>query len=154
MATSLSTWTSSPPPTRPRLRKPPPRQSLRKSQPPSPRKPPRKAAAKKPKEEPKAEKEPKPAEPKKQQEKAIEEPRTSLRTIRRALRTIVRENSDEDNWIMVSQVGNLLDKRYTDFDVRNFGFSKLTPFLESLDMFEIKDMKKDSSSPQKYVRLK
>ena len=33
------------------------------------------------------------------QEKAIEEPRTSLRTIRRALRTIVRENSDEDNWI-------------------------------------------------------
>ena len=111
-------------------------------------------AAKKPKEEPKAEKEPKPAEPKKQQEKAIEEPRTSLRTIRRALRTIVRENSDEDNWIMVSQVGNLLDKRYPDFDVRNFGFSKLTPFLESLDMFEIKDMKKDSSSPQKYVRLK
>ena len=117
-----------------------------------PKKTAQKAAAKKPKEEPKAEKEPKPAEPKKQQEKAIEEPRTSLRTIRRALRTIVRENSDEDNWIMVSQVGNLLDKRYT--DVRNFGFSKLTPFLESLDMFEIKDMKKDSSSPQKYVRLK
>ena len=119
-----------------------------------PKKTAQKAAAKKPKEEPKAEKEPKPAEPKKQQEKAIEEPRTSLRTIRRALRTIVRENSDEDNWIMVSQVGNLLDKRYTDFDVRNSGFSKLTPFLESLDMFEIKDMKKDSSSPQKYVRLK
>ena len=116
-----------------------------------PKKTAQKAAAK---EEPKAEKETKPAEPKKQQEKAIEEPRTSLRTIRRALRTIVRENSDEDNWIMVSQVGNLLDKRYTDFDVRNFGFSKLTPFLESLDMFEIKDMKKDSSSPQKYVRLK
>lgn len=55
---------------------------------------------------------------------------------------------------MVSQVCNLLDKRYPDFDVRNFGFSKLTPFLESLDMFEIKDMKKDSSSPQRYVRLK
>ena len=120
-----------------------------------PKKTAQKAAAKKPKEEPKAEKEPKPAEPKKQQEKAIEEPRTSLRTIRRALRTIVRENSDEDNWIMVSQVGNLLDKRYPDFDVRNFGFSKLTPFLESLDMFEIQNMKKDpNSSPQKYVRLK
>ena len=112
--------------------------------------PARKTAQKKAaKEEPKAEK-----EPKKPQPEPIEEPRTSLRTIRRALRTIVRENSDEDNWIMVSQVGNLLDKRYTDFDVRNFGFSKLTPFLESLDMFEIKDMKKDSSSPQKYVRLK
>lgn len=111
-------------------------------------------AAKKPKEEPKVEKE-KPAETKKQQEKAIEEPRTSLRTIRRSLRTIVRENSDEDNWMMVSQVGNLLDKRYPDFDVRNFGFSKLTPFLESLDLFEIKDLKKDGNSyAQKYVRLK
>ncbi len=111
-------------------------------------------AAKKLKEEPKAEKE-KPAETKKQQEKAIEEPRTSLRTIRRSLRTIVRENSDEDNWMMVSQVGNLLDKRYPDFDVRNFGFSKLTPFLESLDLFEIKDLKKDGNSyAQKYVRLK
>ena len=107
-------------------------------------------AAKKLKEEPKAEKE-KPAETKKQQEKAIEEPRTSLRTIRRSLRTIVRENSDEDNWMMVSQ----LDKRYPDFDVRNFGFSKLTPFLESLDLFEIKDLKKDGNSyAQKYVRLK
>ena len=93
--------------------------------------PARKTAQKKTaKEEPKAEK-----EPKKPQPEPIEEPRTSLRTIRRALRTIVRENSDEDNWIMVSQVGNLLDKRYPDFDVRNFGFSKLTPFLESLDMF-------------------
>lgn len=120
-----------------------------------PKKTAQKAAAKKPKEEPKAEKEPKPAEPKKQQEKAIEEPRTSLRTIRRALRTIVRENSDEDDWIIIGKIGNLLDKRYPDFDVRNFGFSKLTPFLESLDMFEIRDMKKDgNSSPQKYVRLK
>ena len=89
------------------------------------------------------------------QEKTIEEPRTSLRTIRRALRTMVRENSDEDDWILMSQVCNLLDKRYPDFDVRNFGFSKLTPFLESLDMFEIQDLKRDgSASPQKYVRLK
>ena len=108
-----------------------------------PKKSAQKVSAKKPKEE-----------PKERDSKPTEEPRTSLRTIRRALRTIVRENSDEDNWIMVSQVGNLLDKRYPDFDVRNFGFSKLTPFLESLDMFEIQDMKKDSSSPQKYVRLK
>ena len=109
-----------------------------------PKKSAQKSSGKKPKEEPREQRDSKPTE----------EPRTSLRTIRRALRTIVRENSDEDNWIMVSQVGNLLDKRYPDFDVRNFGFSKLTPFLESLDMFEIQDMKKDSSSPQKYVRLK
>ena len=86
---------------------------------------------------------------------AQEEPKTSLRTIRKALRTIVRENSDEDNWIFIGTVGNILGKRYPDFDVRNFGFSKLTPFLDSLDLFEIKSERKDNnSSPQMYVRLK
>ena len=113
------------------------------------------ASQKKAKEEPKPEKEQKPAPAPQKQQKDIEEPRTSLRTIRRALRTIVRENSDEDNWIIIGKVGNLLGKRYPDFDVRNFGFSKLTPFLDSLDMFEIKSERKDNnSSPQMYVRLK
>ena len=85
----------------------------------------------------------------------IEEPKTGLRTIRRALRSIVKENSEEDEWIFVGKVGNLLGKRYPDFDVRNFGFSKLTPFLDSLDMFETKSERKgDNSSPQIYIRLK
>ena len=113
------------------------------------------ASQKKAKEEPKPEKEQKPAPAPQKQQKAIEEPRTSLRTIRRALRTIVRENSDEDNWIIIGKVGNLLGKRYPDFDVRNFGFSKLTPLLDSLDMVEINSERKDNnSSPQMYVRLK
>ncbi|WP_322174142.1 NYN domain-containing protein [Acutalibacter caecimuris] len=97
-------------------------------------------------------------EPKEEpREELREEPKTSLspRSIKRALRSIVRENSDEDDWIIVGKVGNILLKRYPDFDVRNFGFSKLTPFLDSLDMFEIKSERKDNSaSPQMYVRLK
>ncbi len=95
-----------------------------------------------------------PSKQAKVKEELQEEPKTSLRTIRRALRTIVRENSDEDNWIFIGKVGNLLGKRYPDFDVRNFGFSKLTPFLDSLDMFEIKSQRKEGGSPQMYVRLK
>ena len=107
-----------------------------------PKKSAQKASAKKPKEE-----------PRERDSKPTEEPRTSLRTIRRALRTIVRENSDEDNWIMVSQVGNLLDKRYPDFDVRNFGFSKLTPFLESLDMFEIQEGSQFGEAEVSHVKV-
>ena len=85
----------------------------------------------------------------------IEEPRTSLRTIRRALRTIVRENSDEDDWIIIGKIGNLLDKRYPDFDIVELRLSKLPLFLESLTCLRSGDMKKDgNSSPQKYVRLK
>lgn len=95
----------------------------------------------------------KPQKAKEEPEK--EEPKTSLKTIRKALRSIVRENSDEEDWIFIGKVGNILGKRYPDFDVRNFGFSKLTPFLDSLDMFEIKSERKDKdSSPQMYVRLK
>ncbi len=88
-------------------------------------------------------------------ESALEEPKTSLSMIRKALVTIVKENSEEDNWIIVGKVGNLLGKRYPDFDVRNFGFTKLSTFLDSLDMFDLKSERKDSnSSPQMYIRLK
>lgn len=96
-----------------------------------------------------------PQKPAKAKEEPKEEPKTSLGTIRNALRSIVRENSDEDDWIFTGKVGNLLSKRYPDFDVRNFGFSKLTPFLDSLDMFEIRTERKDNAGPSLvYVRLK
>lgn len=109
---------------------------------------PRRAAKPKGKEEP-------PKADNRQESGPAQEPQTSLRTIRRAVKTIVRENSDEDNWIFIGKVGNILLKRYPDFDVRNYGFTKLTPFLDSLDMFEIREYRKDHNNPpQYYVRLK
>lgn len=63
---------------------------------------------------------------------------TSLETIKQAVATIVAENADEDEWIFIGDLGNRLTKRYPDFDVRNYGFSKLTPFIKSLDLFDIK----------------
>ena len=68
---------------------------------------------------------------------------------------IVSENSDEDGWLFIGTIGNLLVKRHPDFDVRNFGHSKLTPFLESLGLFDIKSVRtRDSSVKLIYVRLK
>jgi hypothetical protein len=37
-------------------------------------------------------------------------------------------------------VGNILSKMFPDFDVRNYGFSKLTPFVSSLKKFDIKSV--------------
>lgn len=54
-----------------------------------------------------------------------------------AIRTIVTEVSDEDGWAFLGDVGNMLSKRYPDFDTRNYGYSKLTPLVESLGCFEI-----------------
>jgi uncharacterized LabA/DUF88 family protein len=63
---------------------------------------------------------------------------TRPRTIIRAIESILSENSDEDGWVNISTIGSLLVKRYPDFDVRNYGYNKLSAFVKSLNQFEIK----------------
>ena len=63
---------------------------------------------------------------------------TELKPIATAIRTIINESSDDDGWLNIAQLGSILVKRYPDFDVRNYGFSKMTPFLESFDTVETK----------------
>ena len=79
----------------------------------------------------------------------------NLETLKEAILSISEETSDEDGWIFIGTIGSLLVKRYPDFDVRNFGFSKLTPFIESLDLFDIKSVRtNDNSAKLIYVRPK
>lgn len=66
-----------------------------------------------------------------------EEGQLTADTVRRAFATILTEISDEDGWASLSQAGNILTKRFPSFDVRSFGFMKLTPFIKSLGAFEI-----------------
>ena len=79
---------------------------------------------------------------------------TSLKTIEEAILSYLRENTDdEDDWIFISDLANMLNRRYTDFDVRNFGFSKLTMFLKSLGSAEIKSVQAPGSNNKLvYVR--
>lgn len=88
-------------------------------------------------------------------ESVLKEDMTNLETIKQAIQTIAAENSDEDDWMFIGTIGNLLVKRYPDFDVRNFGFSKLTPFIESLGLFDIKSVRtQDSGVKLIYVKPK
>ncbi|NLN04174.1 MAG: NYN domain-containing protein [Clostridiaceae bacterium] len=66
---------------------------------------------------------------------------TSPEVVREAIRQIVDETSDEDGWTPLSDIGNTLVRRFPDFDVRNYGFTKLTPFIKWLKSFEIKSVK-------------
>jgi uncharacterized LabA/DUF88 family protein len=59
-----------------------------------------------------------------------------LQPIIKAIKTIVNETSDESGWLNAGTLGSILVKRFPEFDVRNFGFSKMTPFLESIDTVE------------------
>lgn len=80
---------------------------------------------------------------------------SSLGAVRNAILTIVEETSDDEGWAALGDVGNILTKRYPDFDVRNFGYRKLTPFINSLKVFEIRCVRsKDGHVRLMYVREK
>ncbi len=62
---------------------------------------------------------------------------TSLHDIKKAIFKLMTENTNQGRPTSVADLGNFLAKRFSEFDVRNYGFSKLSTFLESLDEFEI-----------------
>jgi hypothetical protein len=74
---------------------------------------------------------------------------SELDAVRESIRAIIAENSDEDGWMFIGQIGNLLVKRHPDFDVRNFGFNKLSLFINSLESFE----KRSENTPDANGRL-
>ena len=78
-----------------------------------------------------------------------------VKTIKNAIASIIDEVSDDDGWASLSEIGNILLKRYPSFDVRNFGFQKLTPFIRSLGIFEIYGVQSDKGNVRViYVRRK
>lgn len=71
------------------------------------------------------------------------------------IKVIVTEISDDDGWAFLGAVGKILNKRYPDFDTRNYGYAKLTPLIASLKQFNIESRK--TSHPyitHKYIRNK
>ncbi len=58
--------------------------------------------------------------------------------------------ADEDGYAFMGELGNLLVKKQPDFDPRNFGFSKLTTLVKSLDRFEI-DARQTSAPHVKHI---
>lgn len=62
----------------------------------------------------------------------------SLKKFKKEVRSIAESCSDDDGWIFSGELRNQLAKRFPDFDVRNFGHSKFTPFMESLGIFDVR----------------
>lgn len=68
------------------------------------------------------------------------QPKMSEKTkkqLRQILRSTIDDVADEEGWAFLGEVGNLLVKKYPDFDSRNYGFSKMTPLIRYLNAFEI-----------------
>lgn len=68
-------------------------------------------------------------------------PQTDLRMIKKAIISLVEECSDDDEWIHSSELRNQLGKRFPDFDVRNFGHSKFSSFINSLNILDCEQEK-------------
>ena len=78
----------------------------------------------------------------------------NLQLIIDAIDDIVSQDSDDEGWYFMGELGNRLASRFPDFDVRNFGFYKLTPFIESLKCYEVKSEKNPSNPSLKLVYIR
>lgn len=78
----------------------------------------------------------------------------NLAELKSSIADMVEENSDEDGWMSTGTLGTILSKRYPDFDVRNFGYKKLTPFIRSLNQFEIRVHRAGPNNKQILIRKK
>lgn len=77
---------------------------------------------------------PKISKSEKQQKKAVQK---ITPKIIKLIKTSVYDCADDDGWAFLGDVGSLINKKQPNFDPRNFGFYKLTPLIDSLDLFEI-----------------
>jgi hypothetical protein len=98
---------------------------------------------------------PTPSDTKTEEPKPAQDGMASVSELIETIKVIVTETSDDDGWAFLGEVGKRLNKRYPDFDTRNYGHTKLTPLISSLKQFEIQSRK--SSRPHitlKYIRNK
>jgi hypothetical protein len=79
---------------------------------------------------------------------------SNLRSIKKALKELTEENSDDDGWILSGILGQLLMRRFPDFDVRNFGCKKFVPFIQSLGLFEMREAGGDENNGSRVVSFK
>lgn len=78
----------------------------------------------------------------------------NISVIRQAVSEIVSDVSDENGFAALSDVGNILIKRFPSFDVRHFGYRKLTPFIKSLGAYDITSVPSELNPNVKVVLIK
>ena len=68
------------------------------------------------------------------------------------IRELIDYDSDEDGYMSLSQIGDVLSRLYTDFDTRNYGYSKLHKLIDATKAFETKSESLPGGSKKLYVR--
>ena len=67
----------------------------------------------------------------------------------------ISDLADESGWAFLGELGNLLLKKKTDFDPRNYGFQKMLPLIKSINQFEIDERVTGKNNIRHiYIRIK
>lgn len=75
---------------------------------------------------------------------------TSIKSIKKFIYDIIDRNADNNKKTHLGEIGSRLQMRFPDFDIRNYGYSKLTTFLEdAFDCFVV-----IINNRQNYVEIK
>ena len=77
-----------------------------------------------------------------------------IERVNKTIKAIIESFSDDEGWIFSAKLGDQLSKRLPDFDVRNYGYSKLTLFMKSLGDYEINKLSTGNHTKQIYFRIK
>ena len=83
-----------------------------------------------------------------------EEDDTDIERVNKTIKAIIESFSDDEGWIFSGKLGDQLSKRLPDFDVRNYGYSKLTLFMKALGDYEINKLSIGNHTKQIYFRIK
>lgn len=65
----------------------------------------------------------------------------------------INDLADDDGWAYLGDLGNLLLKKKPDFDPRNYGFTKLLPFINSINRFEV-DIRESGRNTIKHIYVR
>ncbi len=68
----------------------------------------------------------------------------------------ISDLADEDGWAFLGDLGNLINKKSPSFDSRNYGYAKMSKFMQALDFIEY-ELRTNEKNPQVkliYVRNK
>ena len=66
---------------------------------------------------------------------------------------IINLNSDDEGWMALSGIQPHIVKRKPEFDVRNYGFSKMLPLVERLNAFDVRKEKEVTNTQNKNAHI-
>lgn len=66
----------------------------------------------------------------------------------------INDLADENGWAFLGDLGNLILKKQTDFDPRNYGFNKMLNLIKSIDKFVIDERETSNKNKLVYIKIR